>query len=372
MLGSGIPPSPSWAPAASFSANNGPAAAARRPSLRRALIRFLGGNVEPRSQAVGYPAPAAPVPTASTAALALEQAERCYAYAEQLANQGAVDLAGPIYRQAYQTLRGIVGLEGAAMGFRPSLPPAGGTAAGAYPARQPTPAQAAPMTPGAPVPAPTPALSLEQRLQPLKDQLSASTAAAIQQDLQKLFQEGHRDPDLTNLLGLAALLQNQGSEAERWFRDTVTLNPQHYRAMVNLGGICLASGRLQEATQLLTTATQLVDPNSNEALASLTNLCLAQQQLGRPMEAAQLALRIFRIKPDHLQPEGLAAAAQTLQSMGEDAGAIELLQYLRRQGFGSDTIRQLAQLLERRGDFQEAAMVYRDLLAQPGAMAGEP
>ena len=80
---------------------------------------------------MGYPAPAAPVPTASTAALALEQAERCYAYAEQLANQGAVDLAGPIYRQAYQTLRGIVGLEGAAMGFRPSLPPAGGTAAGA-------------------------------------------------------------------------------------------------------------------------------------------------------------------------------------------------------------------------------------------------
>jgi tetratricopeptide (TPR) repeat protein len=369
MLGSSLPTSPSWASGPSFGTNNGPAAA-QRPSLRRALIRFLGGNVESRPPVVGYPAPAAPVPAASTGALALEQAERCYAYAEQLANQGAIDLAGPIYRQAYQTLRGIVGLDGAAMGFRPSLPPAGGTSAGAHLARRPGPAQAVPMAHSAPVP--PPALSLEQRLQPLKEQLSASTAAAIQQELQKLLQEGHRDSDLTNLMGLAALLQKQGSEAERWFRDTVTLNPHHYRAMVNLGGICLASGRLQEASQLLTTATELVDPNSNEALASLTNLSLAQQQLGRPMEAAQLALRIFRIKPDHLRPESLAAAAQTLESMGEETAAIELLQYLRRQGCASDTIRQLAQLLERRGDFQEAAMVYRDLLAQPGAMAGQP
>jgi len=183
---------------------------------------------------------------------------------------------------------------------------------------------------------------------------------------------GHRDPDLTNLLGLAFLLQNQAAQAEHWFRDTLGLNPNHYRAMVNLGGICLASGRLEEASQLLTTATGLVDPNSNEALASLTNLSLAQQQLGRPMEAAQLVLRIHRIKADHLRPESLAAAAQTLESMGEDEAAIELLQHLRRRGAESGIIRQLAQLLERRGDFQEAAMVYRDLLAQPGAVAQQP
>ncbi len=358
MLGSGLPAYPSWPPAASFTPEG--SAKKRRPSLRRALIRFLGGTTETGSP----PAPhaAVPGPVARPPSQAMEQAERCYAFAEQLTHQGAADLAGPIYRQAYQTLRGLVGLEGAAMGFRPSLPPAGGTTA----ALRPTPA------PAGAVSTPTPAITLQQRLQPLKEQLSASTAIAIQQELQKLLQAGHRDPDLSNLMGLAALLQNQGSEAERWFRETVTLNPRHYRALVNLGGICLASGRLQEASQLLTTATELVDPNSREALASLTNLYLAQQQLGRPMEAAQLVLRIYRIKSDHLRPESLLAAAQTLESMGEDAAAIELLQHLRRQGTGSDTIRQLAQLLERCGNFQEAAMVYRDLLAQPGAMAGQP
>ena len=366
MLGSGLPASPLSSPAPSFTSNE--TAKPRRPSLRRALIRFLGGNIEPRSTATSYPA--APGPVAMPVALATEQAERCYAFAEQLTNQGASDLAGPIYRQAYQILRGIVGLEGAAMGFRPRLPPAGGTTTLTGASMQPSSAHSAPMAPAATPPASRP--SLEQRLQPLKEQLSASTARTIQQELLNLLQEGHRDPDLTNLLGLSALLQNQGSEAERWFRQTVTLNPRHYRALVNLGGICLASGRLQEASQLLTSATELVDPNSSEALASLTNLSLAQQQLGRPMEAAQLVLRIYRIKADQLRPESLAAAAQTLESMGEDDAAIELLQYLRRQGSGSDTIRKLAQLLERRGNFQEAAMVYRDLLAQPGAMAGQP
>ena len=32
----------------------------------------------------------------------------------------------------------------------------------------------------------------------------------------------------------------------------------------------------------------------------------------------------------------------------------------------------VAQLLERRGDFQEAAMVYRDLLANPGQVSSKP
>ncbi len=45
---------------------------------------------------------------------------------------------------------------------------------------------------------------------------------------------------------------------------------------------------------------------------------------------------------------------------------------LRSRGGGPDLIRRLAQLLERRGDFQEAAMVYRDLLSNPGAVSTQP
>ena len=58
--------------------------------------------------------------------------------------------------------------------------------------------------------------------------------------------------------------------------------------------------------------------------------------------------------------------------MGDEKAAIELLQYLRSRGGAPEPIRRLAQLLERRGDFQEAAMVYRDLLANPGQVSSKP
>ena len=93
-----------------------------------------------------------------------------------------------------------------------------------------------------------------------------------------------------------------------------------------------------------------------------SNLSLTQLQLGRPMESAQLVLRVLRIKPDHLKAHTLEQAAATLQEMGDEDGLLTVLQQLRLQQPSPDLSRRLAELLERRGQFQEAALLYRDLL----------
>jgi tetratricopeptide (TPR) repeat protein len=247
---------------------------------------------------------------AATATLLLQQAERYFAYAELLSQQGSGDLAGALYRQAYVGLRAVFGVQGPpVVGLQQPVLPPSRTAPAAVQAPQGT--------------------DLERQLQPLKERLSSATAPEVEQQLLNLLRQGHRHEDLTNLLGLAALMQDRRDDAERWFRETLTLNPRHHRSLVNLGGLFLSTSRPEEAVQVLSRAIELIHPQAPEALAGLTNLSLAHQQLGRPMDAAQLALRIFRIKPDHLRPESLAAVSQTLEEMGDDQAAIELLQYLR-------------------------------------------
>ncbi len=330
--------------------------AMRRPSLRRALIRFLGGDA-------GETPHAAPLPTPAPEA---DGAERAYSYAEQLNLQGAPDLAAAFYRQAYIQLLSTVG------GGRPALPPARSpmpTPVAAAPAPvglsapAPAPAAMAPVTPLRPVEAPRASTAdLQQRYEQLKQALEPGNAAAIEQELMTLGRAGFKEPDLLNTLGLATLLQQRTDDAERYFRTTLQQQPDHFRAMVNLGGLCLSNGRLDEAQRLLQRSLELVDADSPAALAPLTNLSLTQTQLGRPMESAQLVLRVLRIKPDHLKPHTLEQAATTLQEMGDEEGLLTVLQQLRRQQPSPDLSRRLAELLERRGQFQEAALLYRDLL----------
>ena len=310
----------------------------------------------PRASAATSIPPGWPIgsPATTSAPERLAQAERCYAYAEELNNQGSAELAVAFYRQAYVQIRPLLGLSGALIGQQLALP---AQASQAQPSPVPHAGEA--MTP------------LQARLEQLRRALNASTAIEVEQELKGLQAQGHRDADLFNLLGVAALLREQFQQAERWFSETLAINPNHLRALVNLGGLQVRGERPEQAMELLGRAVRLAPPQSSEGLTALTNLALAHEKVGRTMDAAQLALRIFRIKPDHLRPGSLLTMTETLEQMGDEAGAIEVLRYLSSNDNDPNLKRRLAQLLERRGEFQQAALVYRELLTQPQPTAPE-
>jgi tetratricopeptide (TPR) repeat protein len=278
----------------------------------------------------------------------LQAPEHQFLYAEELNNQGRPELAIAFYRQAYVLLRGLTssGVAGPLPAPQRVLP----ERTGGLPIASSSPVQPQPSSP--------PSLD---RITALRQSLSSANAPQVEQELRQLIVAGSRSADSFCLLGMCHLLQNSPPEAERAFREALRLDAGHYRSLVNLGGLLLKLGRVEEATPLLDTSLQHTQEGSPESLAALTNLAVAQTQLGRSMEAAQLVLRIFRIKANHLQPDKLAAAANTLAEMGDDPSAIELLQYLRQQIRNPDLNRRLAELLERRGDYQQAALVYREL-----------
>jgi tetratricopeptide (TPR) repeat protein len=215
-----------------------------------------------------------------------------------------------------------------------------------------------------PVPVATPAPDVEQIIRTLQSQLSAETADAVGREATRLREQGIRHPELDHLHGLVHVLKGESAAAAENFRMAIAQAPGHYRSLVNLAGLLVGQGRLEEAQALLQKALEQVNPDSDLAVPALTNLSLVHQAAGRSMEEALLVLRIHRLKPGHLRHERLLRAAGVLQEMAEEPGAIELLQWLSAHNGGEQVWRPLAALLERRGDYQAAAQVYR-LLLQP-------
>ena len=317
--------------------------------FRSWLLRSLGG------QAAATKPAAAPSLAADYSPSLGQQLgpEQQFLYAEELNNQGRPELAVAFYRQAYVLLRGKTDPANAQWGASYQL---------ALPERtsgQPI-LSTSPQQPFAHV-APKPTWGPAEQLVALREKLTSANAASVEQQLRQLITAGNRSADSFGLFGMCQLLQNRPEEAERAFREALKLDPGHYRSLVNLGGLLLKGGRLQEAVPLLENSLQHTRQGSPESLAALTNLAVAQSQLGRSIEAAQLVLRIFRIKPDHLQPDKLVTAATSLEEMGDDPAAIELLQYLRSRLRDPGLNRRLAEALERFGDYQQAALVYREL-----------
>jgi tetratricopeptide (TPR) repeat protein len=337
-----------------------------RSRFRHRLIRWLGG--EPRHQAEhnvlgplshsGDEGGQLLLPAADAARQSL-LARRYYTHAEELIRRGAAELAAPFFREAYVLLR--ASQQGA--GIDPTEAAAGGdgTIASSVIDLQPAAPSSHPTAPSTPAAA---SLDLEVTIQGLKSRLTAETAEAVLRDAQGLSVQGIRHPDLDHLLGLVRILKGESCAAAQHFRMAISQAPGHYRSLVNLAGLLLSEGRLEEAQALLHKALEQVNPESEPAVPALTNLSLVHQGAGRSMEEALLVLRIHRLKPGHLRSARLLQAAGVLQEMAEEPAAIELLQWLSDHE-GSDAVwHPLAALLERRGDYQAAAKVYR-LLLQP-------
>ena len=342
----------------------------RRSRFRHRLIRWLGGSpAMPELPALSIGPNGELVLPAPDAAKQTVLAGRYFAHGEELIRRGAAELAAPYFRQAYALLRASQG-DNAALESTPAevrattvvdlskteAPPATGQLPNGQPT--PTPPAAAPLDPAAVI-------------RSLRGQLSAQTAAAIGAEVAKLRQQGVQHPDLDHLDGLTLLLRGESNGAAERFRMAMAQAPGHYGSLVSLSGLVLAQGRLEEAQALLQNALQQVNPDSPEAVPALTNLSLVHQAGGRRMDEALLVLKIHRLKPGHLRNERLLAAAGVLQDMAEEPAAIELLQWLNERGGGEEVWRPLATLLERRGDYQTAALVYRQLLQpKPAATQG--
>lgn len=281
------------------------------------------------------PPAAVPLPAVSVDALE-HHAGRYFEYAEELSRRGSPELAAPFYRQAY-----VLQMQMAA-GQHTALPE--------------------PLSP--PVP---PAVkdveqqSWTQQIHALRASLNRETAAGVLAELQRLRQQGCSTPELLTLEGVTSLMLDDRTAAERYFRDALALDDLHYPALVNLGGLCLTEKRPAEAIQLLRQALEQREADSLDALPALANLALAYRQVGQAMESALLVLRVHKLRPGHLRPGRLLEAAQTLQEMGEDPDAIELLNWLASHRPSAPVLRLLGELLERRGEYREAALAYRRL-----------
>lgn len=342
-----------------------------RRRLRHRLIRWLGG--EPRGQA-GPEALVAPLelereggqlvlPAVDTARQSV-LAGRYYAHAEELIRRGAAELAAPFFRQAYVLLK--ASQQGGGLGAGEAAGGEAGLNTAAVIDLQSQTGTAEPGVPaagaaGAPLPS---GADLLATIEGLKAGLSTETAEAVGRSAQGLVEQGLRHPELSHLQGLACLLRGESGAAAQHFRLALSQAPGHYRSLVNLAGLVLSEGRLEEAQALLHKALEQVNPDSEAAVPALTNLSLVHQAAGRSMEEALLVLRIQRLKPGHLRAARLLQAAGVLQEMAEEPAAIELLQWLSEHEGGPAVWQPLATLLERRGDYQAAAQVYR-LLLQP-------
>ena len=334
---------------------------ARTSGLRNRLIRWLGGRPQEPSE------PLAPAVLAgSTGQLALPApdpakqalvAGRYFAQAEELLALGAAELSAPYFRQAYALLR-------ASQGNRAHHDDRvretfidvdhWGTA-GALQASRPTP-EGPRIDPVDPI----------LQIRALRKQLTAETCAGTTQAVAGLRQSGFFHPELDHLEGLVCLIQGDGDAAAELFRRALSQAPDHFPSLVNLAGLVLAQDRLEEAQALLLKALDQVNPDSEQALPALTNLSLVYQASGRSMDEALMILKIQRIKPGQVRAERLLGAAAVLEQMAEEPAAIELLQWLSENHSSDSVLQQLATLLERRGDYQAAAQVYRRLL-QPKA-----
>ena len=320
----------------------------KRSKLRQALIRWLGGTSTVESmpntasssfeQLYGHELV---LPKPDPARLASKAAEY-FAQAEQLNRCGAPDMASPLYRQAYTLLHGAI-------------------------AKNPLDLQAN-LVEIKSVPQQKPISSRDEsdnwlsELPALQARLSVESAGEIAARLASLREAGHSHAELHRLEGLTALVLQDTNTAMQRFREALGLNPNHYSSLVNLAGLLLPEGRHEEATALLQRALDQTNSESLEAVPALTNLSLAHQLAGRPMDEALLVLKVHRLKPGHLRNERLLLAANNLEQMGEDSAAIELLSWLQQQQATPEILRALGTLLERRGDYQEAALVYRQLL----------
>jgi predicted O-linked N-acetylglucosamine transferase (SPINDLY family) len=156
-----------------------------------------------------------------------------------------------------------------------------------------------------------------------------------------------------DLLERALRLQGSGrtKEAESLYRQLISRNAEHHRALCSLGVLLFEAGRLEEASRYFERAVS-VEPDPKY----LTNLGEVYRLLGRLDVAAETFGRILEFAPDY--PEARLNLAVVLCEAGVYPAALELLEEAAQRGPDGPRLRVTLSWLLRHLKRPEAALAH--------------
>ena len=157
------------------------------------------------------------------------------------------------------------------------------------------------------------AIDYSRRLASLYDQLDSSEQA--KKEYQKAVEQDPTDADLLNDFGVFFLRREQWAESEVWFRKSLTVQPQHERATVNLAISLGMQNQLKESYDLFQRSVGAAAANSN------LGVLLARQ--GRNEEARNHFQQAIT-----LDPSLTSARTQLAQLSDPQRQSVRQAQYL--------------------------------------------
>jgi len=210
---------------------------------------------------------------------------------------------------------------------------------------------------------------LQLHLSALEEDLSSANASTIQTLLLDL-QDQCKSPyaPVLGLLAKTYLYQGELESALALYQQALALEPLDPKLILNTAAASLALGDRTTALKLLRPlARRRHTLNDARVVCSLlSNLALAELEVGQVAEAAHLRAELAGRSPDTVPLQDWLEDARRWAEMGNRHDAKGLLVALRAvHPRHRGVLELLAQILEELGEFRDAALVYRDLL-RPG------
>lgn len=140
------------------------------------------------------------------------------------------------------------------------------------------------------------------------------------ESLEKLYEEDPSNPTLLLKLGMLSSDAGMHGAAEKYFRELIAIQPEHYQAWVNLGVVLGQRGRTDEAFQSFEKALEL-NPNAPDALCNLALLHLKRNEIS---DAEAALKRVIEVDPK--MTEALTTLGSLYANQGKYREAIPFFQ----------------------------------------------
>ena len=159
-----------------------------------------------------------------------------------------------------------------------------------------------------------------------------------------------------NNLGIIARNRGNLEKAKEYYQKTLQLNPRYFQGLGNLGNIFRMQGKFEEAEKYYKKAIA-IEPNFADAHNSLG---ATLQTLGRMEEAAESYEKAIKINPSYTDAYGNLGGV--LIELGRMEEAELCLRAVEKTSESYEPIYNLANLLKEKGEFREAAALYRKVI----------